>query len=785
MIKRLHIIVQGTVQGVGFRPFIYRLAQELNLTGWVNNSNVGVFIEAEGNSEVLDIFLGRLTAEKPEQSHIDNLESEYIEPVNDQEFVIRSSVGGEKTALILPDLSTCNDCLQEIFTQSDRRYHYPFTNCTNCGPRYSIMNSLPYDRPHTTMGKFIMCEECQAEYKNPLDRRFHAQPNACSVCGPQLFLWDEQGQAIAENFLALELASEAIKQGQIIALKGLGGFQLLVKASDQAGVNLLRQRKRRSEKPFAVMFPNIELVKKCCLVSTSEENLLLSPASPIVLLKLLLPNNSDQLIAQNINPGNPYLGVMLPYTPLHHLLMQELNFPVVATSGNISDEPICIDELEAFTKLKGIADLFLVHNRAIARPVDDSIVRIIADQPMILRRARGYAPLPIKINQIHQVSNNLPHILAVGGHLKNTIAISKNQQVLISQHIGDLSNSAAFQVFQDVINNLENLYDFVPDIVACDAHPDYISSKFTDQLNLPVVRVQHHYAHILACMAENNINPPVLGVAWDGTGYGLDQTIWGGEFIYITEKSWQRVAHFRPFPLLGGESSIKQPAKIALGLLYTIFGAEIFQENFAKKALLPINNFSVSELKIFAQMLEKNLNTPQTSSVGRLFDAIAGLTNLYSQVSFEGQAAMGLEFAINHHNYHDDAENGYPLSIENIDQLELNNPHSLPLIIDWQPMILAILGDLPQIPISIISQKFHHTLINSIINIAQIINQKIPTEKIVLSGGCFQNKYLLENSLKKLQDNHFIPYWHKKIPPNDGGIALGQIMAVLRAISPE
>jgi hydrogenase maturation protein HypF len=605
------------------------------------------------------------------------------------------------------------------------------------------------------------------------------------VCGPQLFLWDEQGQAIAENFLALELASEAIKQGQIIALKGLGGFQLLVKASDQAGVNLLRQRKRRSEKPFAVMFPNIELVKKCCLVSTSEENLLLSPASPIVLLKLLLPNNSDQLIAQNINPGNPYLGVMLPYTPLHHLLMQELNFPVVATSGNISDEPICIDELEAFTKLKGIADLFLVHNRAIARPVDDSIVRIIADQPMILRRARGYAPLPIKINQIHQVSNNLPHILAVGGHLKNTIAISKNQQVLISQHIGDLSNSAAFQVFQDVINNLENLYDFVPDIVACDAHPDYISSKFTDQLNLPVVRVQHHYAHILACMAENNINPPVLGVAWDGTGYGLDQTIWGGEFIYITEKSWQRVAHFRPFPLLGGESSIKQPAKIALGLLYTIFGAEIFQENFAKKALLPINNFSVSELKIFAQMLEKNLNTPQTSSVGRLFDAIAGLTNLYSQVSFEGQAAMGLEFAINHHNYHDDAENGYPLSIENIDQLELNNPHSLPLIIDWQPMILAILADLPEIPMAIIAQKFHHTLINSIINIVQIINQKIPTEKIVLSGGCFQNKYLLENSLKKLQDNHFIPYWHKKIPPNDGGIALGQIMAVLRAISPE
>ncbi|MGL5509883.1 MAG: carbamoyltransferase HypF, partial [Microcoleaceae cyanobacterium] len=439
-------------------------------------------------------------------------------------------------------------------------------------------------------------------------------------------------------------------------------------------------------------------------------------------------------------------------------------------------EPICIDELEALTKLKGIADLFLIHNRAIARPVDDSIVRIIADQPMILRRARGYTPLPIKINKINQESTKLPHILAVGGHLKNTIAIAKNEQVLISQHIGDLSNSVAFQVFQDVINNLENLYDFVPNIVACDAHPDYISSKFTDQLNLPIVRVQHHYAHILACMAENNINPPVLGVAWDGTGYGLDQTIWGGEFIYITEKSWQRVAHFRPFPLLGGESSIKQPAKIALGLLYTIFGAGIFHEDFAKKALLSINNFSVSELKIFAQMLEKNLNTPQTSSVGRLFDAIAGLTNLYSQVSFEGQAAMGLEFAITD----GDFQNSYPLSIENINQLELNNPHSLPLIIDWQPMILEILADLPEISVDIISQKFHNTLINSIVSIAGIINQKIPTEKIVLSGGCFQNKYLLENSIKNLQDNNFIAYWHKKIPPNDGGIALGQIMAVFR-----
>ena len=498
--NRLKIIIQGAVQGVGFRPFIYRLARELNLKGWVNNSAAGVFIEVDGSETNLKKFLSRIDKEKPPISQINSLETTWLEPVNYTNFEIRHSSGGEKTAIVLPDLATCPDCLQEIFDPHNRRYLYPFTNCTNCGPRYTIIEELPYDRPHTTMKNFTMCESCQAEYENPLDRRFHAQPNACPVCGPRLQLWDKKGEILGNDNDALNLSINALKKSQIIALKGLGGFQLIVNAKNRESVQQLRKRKHRPHKPFALMDSSLENIKSYCEVNDIEAQLLSSPQAPIVLLKRKSKTPLDDL-SPNIAPNNPYLGVMLPSSPLHHLLLHKIDFPLVATSGNIASEPICIDEKEALKRLENIADLFLVHNRPILRPVDDSVVRVIAGREMIIRRARGYAPFPITINT-QQKDNNYPNILAVGGHLKNTVAILKNNQVFISQHIGDLSTAEALKSFNQVMESLKGLYDFEPEIIVCDAHPDYVSSQYAKSQNLPVITVQHHYAHLLSCLAN-------------------------------------------------------------------------------------------------------------------------------------------------------------------------------------------------------------------------------------------------------------------------------------------
>jgi len=793
---RLKLVVRGAVQGVGFRPFIFRLATELKLAGWVNNSPQGVFIDVEGPLTALEKFLLRLETEKPPRSFIQSLESSWLDPVGYTGFEIRESeTGGGKTALVLPDIATCPDCLREIFDPKNRRYHYPFTNCTNCGPRFSIIESLPYDRANTSMKSFTMCPQCQAEYDNPRDRRFHAQPNACPACGPRLELWDRSraGKSTGDSrsdergYNALLAAAAAVRKGKIVAVKGLGGFQLMVDARNDRAVRLLRKRKQREEKPFALMFPSLESVKAECEVSPLEERLLHSPESPIVLLRKIANRKSQ--IVNSAAPGNPYLGAMLPYTPLHHLLLAELGFPVVATSGNLSDEPICTDEIEALERLGGIADFFLVHNRPIVRHVDDSIVRVMLVREMVLRRARGYAPLPILLNSQLSTLNSQP-VLAVGAHLKNTVALSVGPQVFISQHIGDLETEPAHNAFRRVTADFQKLYEVKPQIIAADLHPDYLSTKYAKEMkgragspppavgaigtsllseatarqaSRPTkhIGVQHHIAHVLSCMAENEIAPPALGVSWDGTGYGLDGTIWGGEFFLVTDKTIERIAHLHPFSLPGGEKAVKEPRRTALGLLYEIFGDGCFKH----KKLATLRAFSTMELATLKTMLAKQLNSPVTTSMGRLFDAVASLVNLRQKIRFEGQAAMELEFALD------------GIETDECYALSLVTRHAS-LVLDWSPMIEAILSDVKDgVCAGLISAKFHNALVEAIVAVARRVGEA----RVVLSGGCFQNRYLTGRVVTRLREEKFKPYWHQRVPPNDGGIALGQVVAAGRA----
>jgi hydrogenase maturation protein HypF len=776
---RLKISVRGAVQGVGFRPFIYRLATESSLKGWVNNSAQGVFLEVEGPRSTLEAFLLRLAAERPPRSSIQSLEASWLDPIGYADFQIRESeAGGNKTALVLPDIATCPDCLQEIIDPHNRRYGYPFTNCTNCGPRFSIIEALPYDRANTSMKGFTMCPQCLAEYHDPRDRRFHAQPNACAVCGPQLELWDRSGRVLSApgegtrhlGGSALALAVEAIGQGQIVAVKGLGGFHLMVAAQNDEAVRRLRERKHREEKPLALMIPTFQAIQAACEVSPLEERLLHSPEAPIVLLRrrhVPRPTPHALALAPSLAPGNPNLGVMLPYTPLHHLLLSALGFPVVATSGNLSDEPICTNEHDALERLGSIADLFLVHNRPIVRHVDDSIVRVMLGRELMLRRARGYAPLPIQLRDPmgkgHPAEGKV--ILAVGAHLKNTIALSVGPQVFISQHIGDLETDQSYTAFQRVIAEFQNLYDAQPDIIAADAHPDYLSTQFARNLSPAppqLITVQHHVAHVLSCMAENELEPPLLGVSWDGTGYGLDGTVWGGEFFLVTETGCERVAHLRPFRLAGGDAAVKEPRRAALGLLYEMFG----EEAFAMTGLAPVRSFSTAELGPLKTMLGRRLNSPLTSSVGRLFDAVASLAELRQQVRFEGQAAMELEFALE--GIETTAES-YEFNIQS-EHASRATPRA-PILLDWAPVVESILTDLKaNISISQISARFHNALAEAILAVAKRVGQP----QVVLSGGCFQNRYLTERSVRRLEAEGFRPYWHQRVPPNDGGISLGQ-----------
>lgn len=748
-LQRIRLVIRGAVQGVGFRPFVYRLATELGLCGWVLNSAQGVLIEVEGAAPLLQQLVTRIEADKPPRAFIQSLEQSVLDPVGYTTFEIRhSEETGDKSALILPDIATCADCLREVFDPADRRYRYPFTNCTNCGPRYSIIESLPYDRPNTTMRTFMMCAPCQEEYENPLDRRFHAQPNACPKCGPHLELWDEKGNVRAHHDDALREAAHAVREGRIVAIKGLGGFQLVVDARNDEAVRRLRERKRREQKPFALMYPSLQMVKEHCTVNEVEQRVLTSPESPIVLLR----RTADDAVAPSVAPDNPFLGVMLPYTPLHHLLMHNLGFPIVATSGNLSDEPICTDEHEALQRLDDIADLFLVHNRPIARHVDDSVVRVLMGRELVLRRARGYAPLPVLVKE------PLLPLLAVGAHLKNTVALSVGKQVIISQHIGDLETPQALQAFRRVIGDVKALWEHQPQSVACDMHPDYLSTQTAHGMGLPVVEIQHHYAHVLACMAENEVTAPALGVSWDGTGFGTDGTIWGGEFLIVHESGFERFAHLRRFRLPGGDRAVKEPRRSALGVLYELFGVEA--------ARLLADRFTQREMNLLLQMLRQGINSPITTSAGRLFDAVASLVGLRQEVNFEGQAAMELEFLA--HTVQTDE--GYPFTL-------LEGP---PYAVDWCPTVKEILRAVTEeVPRALIAARFHNTLVEMMAAVAEASG----LERVVLSGGCFQNAYLTERAVQRLKEAGFRVYWHQRVPPNDGGIALGQLVGAKRSQS--
>jgi hydrogenase maturation protein HypF len=759
-LTRLKVTVRGAVQGVGFRPFVYRLATELRLTGWVNNSAQGVFIEVEGPPAVLQDFLLRVERDRPAISFIQSLESSFADPVGYQEFTIQASVQGEKTALVLPDIATCPDCFAEIFDPQNRRYLYPFTNCTNCGPRFTIIESLPYDRSSTTMKKFQMCDDCRREYENPLDRRFHAQPNACPECGPKLKLWAADGTVLSHRHNALLAAAQAIRDGRVVAVKGLGGFHLMVDARNESAVRLLRERKRREEKPFALMYPSLETLGGDCEVDSLEERLLRSPESPIVLLCRKRGRGSG--VCDLVAPGNPYIGAMLPYTPLHYLLMSELQFPVVATSGNLSDEPICTDEHEALRRLAGIADVFLVHDRPIVRHVDDSIVRVVLGRDLVLRRARGFAPLPMQMDQSGR------KILAVGAHQKNTIAASVEKYVFISQHIGDLETVESYRAFEEVIESFGKLYELQPEVVACDLHPDYVSTEYARRRSERVVGVQHHYAHALACMAENGIEAPALAVTWDGSGYGPDGTIWGGEFLKVEESGFERAAHFRTFMLPGGEKAVREPRRVGLAVLYEIFGEDVFSTELA-----PMKAFAPTELRSMMSMLSRGINAPRTSSVGRLFDAVASLVGLRQKVRFEGQAAMEWEFLATDQLKPESGLNGAPA----------DTPYAIKLrdgIVDWEPMVLEILRDVSAgVSATSIAMRFHETLSAAMVLVAESVG----VEKVVLTGGCFQNKLLTELAVERLREAGFRPYWHQRVPPNDGGIALGQVVAAIRELA--
>ncbi|MBI1977791.1 MAG: carbamoyltransferase HypF [Candidatus Omnitrophica bacterium] len=769
-LERLRIALRGAIQGVGFRPFIYRLAKEIGLKGWVCNSAQGVFIEVEGKRVDLESFLLRIDREKPPRARIQSLEPSFLDLKGYTEFVIRESVSGTKTALVMPDIATCEDCLIELLDPLNRRYLYPFTNCTNCGPRFSIIEALPYDRENTTMKKFKMCGQCLKEYEDPLDRRFHAQPNACPSCGPHLELWDTQGKILAKYHEALLRAVSEIRSGNIVALKGIGGFQLLVDATNEEAVARLRNRKHREEKPLALMYPDLESIKADCRVTMLEERLFLSPEAPIVLVE----KETEPLrfkIAESVAPQNPYLGAMLPYSPLHHLLLWKLQIPVVATSGNLSEEPIVIHEQEALEKLGKIADVFLVHNRPIARHVDDSIVRIVLAREFVLRRARGFAPLPVLINNGHH------SILGVGAHLKNTVAQSIGGQVFISQHIGDLETEETFKAFKRAVESFEKLYDREPDFLACDLHPDYQSTRFAEKSFTPSVHIQHHYAHVLSCMAENEIEGRALGIAWDGTGLGEDRTIWGGEFLLVDKHGFERAAHFRTFMLPGGDLAIREPRRTAVGVLYELFGSQVFEMD----DLYPIRSFSDQEKQVLKEMFAKTINIPRTSSAGRLFDAVAALLGICQKNRFEGQAAMGLEFALGDFK----TDEAYLVRILKCGVRSgqfLQLEQGTMFLVDWGTLVSAMLKDLrAQVPLPLVSAKFHNALIEAIVMVAARAGEK----KVVLSGGCFQNRYLLEGAVKRLAASGFQPYWHQRVPTNDGGIALGQIVGANRMLEDE
>ena len=749
-VERLaRISVRGVVQGVGFRPFAYRLAQEHNLRGWVRNTSGNVEIEVEGEEGTLESFISALEAQAPPMARIESLETAFYPPRGYTEFQIGQSLSREgQYQLVSPDIATCQDCKQEIFSPSDRRFGYPFTNCTNCGPRFTIIEDIPYDRPKTTMRQFKMCPRCQQEYDDPLDRRFHAQPNACPKCGPSLELVDGGGKTV-EGKDVIKAVSRLLKEGKILAVKGLGGFQLACDATNGEAVNILRNRKRRPSKPLAVMMGTIQGIEKHCLVSPEERKLLESPQAPIVLLGR--KQGSD--IAKAVAPNLKYLGVMLPYTPLHHLLLKESGLPLVMTSGNLSEEPIAKDNDEALRRLQGIADYFLLHNRDIYARYDDSVYIVEDGKPQALRRARGYAPYPIFL------PFKSKQILACGAEDKNTFCLTKDEHAFLSQHIGDMENEETLGHFENTIELYKKLFRVEPEIIAYDMHPDYLATKYALEAgaNLKLVPVQHHHAHIASCLAENKVKGPVIGVAFDGTGYGSDGTIWGGEFLLADWKGFKRVGHLEYVPLPGGEAAIRKPYRMALGYLYTLLEPDFSLEG------LPLDGIKSAEIEIIKQQLKRKINSPLTSSAGRLFDAVSALAGVRGEIDYEAQAAIELEMLASGEI---DKSEAYPFSI--VEEGGIG-------VVRLSELLSGLVqGIRSQTPVPVISLKFHHTVAEIITAMCKLIAKDTDIHQVALSGGVFQNRLLLRLTTAALQREDFSVLTHRLVPCNDGGISLGQ-----------
>ena len=751
--KRLK--VNGIVQGVGFRPFVYQLAEHYGLKGEVANTSSGVSIHVEGRPEQVASFETDLAAKSPPLAYIVEI-SERRETVKQfTDFAITKSVGKSKrSTLISPDVSVCDDCRAEMLDPGDRRYDYPFINCTNCGPRYTIIDDIPYDRPKTSMRAFKMCPLCQAEYDDPNNRRFHAQPNACANCGPHVSLWDNRlNQISTEN--TIEKTAELLKKGCILAVKGLGGYHLAADAANSEAVKRLRGRKMREEKPFAVMSYDIESILRYALVGPEEEKLLTSIQRPIVLLKKKHPNP----IAEDVSPKNKYFGVMLPYTPLHYLLLKYGFTALVMTSGNLSEEPIAIDNEDAFRRLAKIADYFLIHNRDIYLRSDDSIVRYAAGAKRFVRRSRGFVPIPVFLKK------EVPPILACGAELKNTICVTKRNMAFISQHIGDLENMATYDFFKLTVAHLNRILDIKPEIIACDLHPDYLSTQYAqEQPAVHKIQVQHHHAHIVSCMAEHKLEGAVIGLSFDGTGYGTDGAIWGSEILIAEEHDFKRAGHLAYVSMPGSSAAIKEPWRMAVSYLNDAFGDEF--RNLDIGAIRKIEN---KKINIIREMIAKGINSPQTSSLGRLFDGVAAICGIRNRVNFEGQAAMELEMLAE-----ETTESRYDYEWETDDIICI-----LPA-----PIIRGIVADVHnRVPVSKISAKFHKTLICLFAEICEVIRNRRGLNRVVLSGGCFQNATLLAGLIQALEKRNFQVFSNQQVSSNDGGIALGQAM-VAAAVFP-
>ncbi len=758
--KRLEI--SGVVQGVGFRPFVFVLAQKLGLKGEVSNTAQGVTVKVEGSFEKIEEFSRRIKTECPILASVTHIKSTDVGWAGYNRFeIVKSRASTSRTTLISPDVTVCSDCLSEMQDTGDRRYQYPFINCTNCGPRYTIIQDIPYDRPKTSMKSFIMCSACQNEYDDPGNRRFHAQPNACPDCGPHVFLTDNQGNTCeSDSHGAITRAAALLKQGEIIAVKGLGGFHLACDAANADAVQRLRQKKRRPHKPFALMASSSSALFDHVFLDPDETALINSYHRPIVLLKRKrLAENKNQ-IAHQVAPLNNFLGIMLPYTPLHELLLEQGPGILVMTSGNRSGEPLSIDNDDALSAFSHIAEFFLLHNRDICFRADDSIARIQKGRSRFIRRSRGYAPLPVFYDK------TLPPILACGAGLKNTICLTRGNTLFLSQHIGDLSNVKINDFFSDSIDHLKRILDIEPQMIAHDLHPGMASTQYAENQaaknSIETIGVQHHHAHAVACMAENHLQDEVIAITLDGTGLGSDGHIWGGEILVSSLSSFERAAHLSYVEMPGGDAAVLEPWRMAASLLFAAFGEKIWDLDIPY-----MSQIDTAKLSFITQMIEKKLNTPMTSSCGRMFDAVSSLLGVRHEISHEGQAAMELE-AMAESN---ETIKGYGYDL-------VDNPDSPMFEIRLLPCIRQIVQDLGAgINVAVISMKFHQTLVDAFSKSVEKVSKRTGIHKVVLSGGVFNNDILFTRMIEALEQNGLTVYTHSKVPTGDGGISFGQAIA--------